>query len=198
MFHGRVADQRTSHLSQILAVFSARVLGSFFWGPVHWYRAVGGHVHRDMTSTIWCIRTCATTESRMIKSRQNHNHHNQRFKQVVHALVLGSPYGWRTSAAPLSGAGSAASDVKSGGGAERGRQVHAAYEAPRRQKAPLPGTPAPQFEVAAPQGARCLVDGGPSLAVPVLAGRGAETPLLHGCCAGGQKEGGGGGGECGE
>ena len=84
-------------------------------------------------------------------------------------------------------------------------EVRAAYEAPRRQKAPLPGMwPAPVSDVAGPRGStvapRCQVAGVPSLAMPVLAGRAAELvessppPLPRGCCVCGQKEGGGGGG----
>ena len=55
-------------------------------------------------------------------------------------------------------------------------EMHAAL---RGQITPPPGErPAPLAEVAAPQGstvARCLVDGGPTLTVPVLAGRAAEA-----------------------
>ena len=55
-------------------------------------------------------------------------------------------------------------------------ETHAAL---RGQISPPPGErPAPLAEVAAPQGstvARCLVDGGPTLTVPVLAGRAGEA-----------------------
>ena len=53
------------------------------------------------------------------------------------------------------------------------------HAAPRGQITPPPGErPAPLAEVAAPQGsivARCPVDGGPTLTVPVLAGSAAEA-----------------------
>ena len=179
--------------------------GSFFWGPGHWYRAVGGHVHRDMTSTIWCIRTCATTESRMIKSRQNHNHHNHhKGSNRLHALVL------CVFQANL-----------------RGRRMDG--ECQRRRSA-AQGAPRPTSRVVEgpSEGERCtrrtklhgnrrhLSRGRRRLSLRLprrrglaawstvgrplpcrswLAG-GTETPLLHGCCTGGQKE--GGGGECGE
>ena len=52
-------------------------------------------------------------------------------------------------------------------------------DAPQGQITPPPGErPAPLAEVAAPQGltlARCPVDGGPTLTVPVLVGRAAES-----------------------